>query len=115
MNKEFTQVPPGEIFLPRLFGYQVGPTSMMTISYMIELKLVTPTVLKTINCVITDVAPHEIKCRICGVDYQKKYLLENKLYWCQMCIAHHVFSSFHVSDFGPFESVDNLKVFYDEL
>lgn len=58
---------------------------------------------------------NEIKCRLCGCIWEKKYLLQNKLYWCQMCSIGHVFSPHMISDFAPFNDINDLIQLRDEI
>lgn len=57
----------------------------------------------------------EIKCKSCGNVWIKEYLLKNELYWCQMCSIGHVFAPFTIYDFAPFESLEKLKSFEEQL
>ena len=57
----------------------------------------------------------EIKCKSCNCVWIKSYLLQNELYWCQMCSINHIFTPFSVFDFAPFEDMEKLNLFEEKI
>lgn len=58
---------------------------------------------------------NSIKCHCCGQIARKNYLLDNQLYWCQMCSIGHVFTPYNIIDFAPFNNIDDLKKLNDDI
>ena len=80
--------------------------------------MITNATIETLNLVNDNAKnpnPNEIKCISCGTVWIKNYLLEKKLYWCQMCSIGHVFTPHTITDFAPFNNIDELKQLNEEI
>ena len=57
----------------------------------------------------------QIKCKCCRINYRKNYLRENKLYWCQMCSIGHIFTPYKITDFAPFDNIEQMTSLNEEM
>lgn len=49
-----------------------------------------------------------ILCKCCRSSWEKQYLIQEKEYSCLMCRTQHIFSPFSVTDFGPYDTPEQM-------